>query len=219
MNPSLFSKSSAEYFFKFILQKIINSAIFLEVGVGGGAALFLRIFFVFLFMLKSKYSPTLVTGFALAVLSLIPGFKGIAFIFFFPAAIVLALYLSQKIAPPFSRIGLSDGIIFGLLTGICFGLFSTVFELLSTYFTKSHELIAMLPEMERLLAELNLSAAAKPTVELLHSFTEDITGYGFSPLFSVFIFFNNLFGNVVFGLLFGLLARLIHNSRVPRYEQ
>lgn len=169
-------------------------------------------------MVKNKYFPTVVTGFAAAVLSVVPGLKGFAFFFLFPGAILLAVWLSQKILNQPGRISAAEAILFGLFTGISLALFSSLFELISTYFTKSHEMIALLPQLELSLAQLNLGELAKPSIDLLRSFGREIAATGFSPFFSLFIIFNNLFSNVLFGLIFGLGSMLIHNSRITRYK-
>ncbi|MHC1737501.1 MAG: hypothetical protein AB9882_05780 [Ignavibacteriaceae bacterium] len=167
-------------------------------------------------MIKNKYFPTLVTGFAAAVLSSIPGLKGFAFFFLFPAAILIAVWLSQKIQNLRTRISAPEALLYGLFTGISLALFSTLFEIVSTYFTKSHEMITLLPQLELTLSQLNLGETAKQSIELLRGFGKEISASGFSLFFSLFLLFNNLFSNVVFGLIFGLVSMLIHNARISR---
>jgi len=170
-------------------------------------------------MLKTKYFPTFVTGFAAAVLTTIPGLKNIACCLLLPVAVFAAIYINTRINGFQKQISFSEGLIFGILTGIFSALWATFFDLSITFFTKSHEMIRHLPEIELSLEQLNLGKITKDTIDLIRNLGKEITLYGFSPLFSLFILINNLISDMIFGIIGGLISVPMINKKFFTKEQ
>jgi hypothetical protein len=164
-------------------------------------------------MTNNKYSPTVVCGFAAAVLTTIPELKTFGCCLLVPAASLVSLYIYLRLNRFQSPLLSIDAFKFGLLTGIFIAVFSTFFEILITYFTRTNEIISMLPQFELMLAKFNLGEAASQTVALLKLMAKEIQHSGFSVIFTFILFFNNLFSDIVFGIIGGFIGLSILNKK------
>ncbi|HSD63658.1 MAG TPA: hypothetical protein VLB50_07660, partial [Ignavibacteriaceae bacterium] len=99
------------------------------------------------------------------------------------------------------------------ITGIFAAIFTTFFDLIITLFTRSNDFVQTLPQAIQFLDELKLGEAAKQTIDLMNGMKNQITSTGFSLLYTLFILFSNLFIDSIFGLLGGILGRIIVNRR------
>jgi hypothetical protein len=73
--------------------------------------------------------------------------------------------------------------------------------------------VQTLPQTVQVLDDLKLGEAAKQTVSLMNSMANQITSTGFSLLYTVFVLFSNLIVDSIFGMVGGLLGRVIVNRR------
>lgn len=163
--------------------------------------------------MKKKYLPTLICGFAAAVLTTIPGLKNISCCLIIPFAAGFSLYLHQKINGLVEKISTGTAIFYGFLTGLFAALFGTFFEVLITYITRSNEIVNALPEIESLMKSYGLENLTKASMELLYLMVNEIKEYGFSMLFTFFVLVNNLTINILFGILGSSIGMAILNKR------
>ena len=164
-------------------------------------------------MSSKFYLPSLVAGFGAAVLSTVPGVKEFSCCIIVPLAVFTALLLYRKTLNENKNLTVKTSLLIGLFTGLFAALFSTFFEIIVTLFTHSNDFVKTLPQTVQLLDEFKLGEAAKQTVNLMHSMADQITSTGFSLLYTVFVLFSNLIVDAVFGLLGGILGRVIVNRK------
>lgn len=164
-------------------------------------------------MILKKYSPALVTGFAVAVLSLIPVFKVLACCFLVPAASFFALFFYLKINPGTEKIKFEEAMIFGLLTGVVAAIFSSALDLVLTYITRTNDLIESLPYSSKMLEEYKMGDIFKEQFKILNIMEKDIKNTGFSLYYMFMIIFSNLLSFTFFGLLGGLAGMAILNKK------
>jgi hypothetical protein len=164
-------------------------------------------------MMHRKYSAPLVCGFGAAVLSIVPGLKAVACCLTIPAAAALSIFLYQKINNIEGEVKTNTAFLLGLFTGFFAGLFSTLFELLLTYLTHSNDFVITFPQTESLLKEYNLGPMLDQSLEIMRKMIREIRNDGFSPLYSIGIFFSNAIIDTIFGMLGGLLGMLFINKK------
>mgnify|MGYP006943052193 FL=1 len=167
---------------------------------------------------RFKYSPAFVTGFGAAVLTTIPGFKDFACCMLIPAAAILALYFDQKINRFESKISVGDAVLFGLFTGVFTAFFGTLFELIVTYLTHTHEIVKLLPQVEIAIAELNIGDAAENSINLMRNIAKEITENGYSIALTSLLLFSNLFIYILFGMMGGLIGLTLINKKFHNKE-
>ncbi len=165
-------------------------------------------------MNKQKLFPPLVSGFAAAVLTTVPGVKNMGCCLIVPLAAVLALFLDHKINKTQLPINFKTAVLFGILTGIFAAVFSTLFDVLITFITKSNDFVEALPQTEMLISQYKLGALLDQTMAIMHQMVHDIKTYGFSFLYTVGIFTSNLLINTIFGFLGGLIGMSFLNKRL-----
>ena len=85
--------------------------------------------------MKNKYLPSLVTGFAAAVLVSIPLLKHVGCCVIVPFAAVYALILDVKLNKAELPIKGMEAFLFGIFTGLWAAIFSALFETIITLFT------------------------------------------------------------------------------------
>jgi len=163
--------------------------------------------------MNKKYLASLVCGFGAAVLTTIPGLESIACCLLVPIASIFTIGLYKKSSPGLLRIQTGTGVILGLLTGIFAALFASGFEIILTYITKSNDLIASIPQTEKLINGMNLGEAAKESIEILKQMSNEIQTTGFSLLYSILITLGNLITYTIFGMLGGAVGTAIINKR------
>jgi hypothetical protein len=169
-------------------------------------------------MNKRKLLPILAAGFAAAVLGTIPGVKNASCCLLVPASAVFSLFLYTKMNNITEKIRTGEAIYFGFMTGIAGAVFATLFELLITYITRSNEFVALLPQTEAAMRELNLGPLLDNSIDLFRYMAKEISATGFSALYSAGIFFSNILMYSVFGMLGGLLGSAILNKRMTPLE-
>lgn len=164
-------------------------------------------------MTLKKYMPALVSGFGAAVLTTIPLLKSFGCCLIIPAAAILALYFDQRINSFQFRIKPTHAIVFGLLTGLFAGVFTTGFETFLTLIFKTNDLVASLPQIEMMFQDMNLGDMFKESMELMRDMAADIRDDGFSLFYTMYIFISHIIVDPIFGLLGGLLGMAIFNSK------
>jgi hypothetical protein len=161
----------------------------------------------------NRYSPALVCGFGVGVLTTIPGIKNFSCCLIVPAAAVLSLFFYLKINSFYSRLLTKDALLFGLFTGISAAMFSTFFDVLITFIFKSNEIVSSLPQIEVMLNDLNLGDMTKQTMAMIKQMTIEIQATGFSTLYTIFLLLNNLIGDIIFGIIGGFAGMAILNKK------
>jgi hypothetical protein len=165
-------------------------------------------------MNSKKYLPTLITGFAAAVLATIPGIKNFSCCLLVPAAAVFSIFLDKKVTHSNEKVNLGKAFGFGFLTGLSATIFITLFEMLLTYFAKTNDFIQNLPQSELLMKQWNLGPLFNESINLMKSMAKDIERTGFSVLYLILIFFSNFLINSIFGMIGGLLGMSLVNRKL-----
>jgi hypothetical protein len=164
-----------------------------------------------------KYLPALVAGFGAGVLNVVPLAKSIGCCIIIPVAAYVALLLDRRANPSDELIPTGKAISMGIMTGLFAALFGTFFDVLITLITKSNDLVASFPEMQKMIVDMPLSQQLKDQViEMLGFVVEQIRETGFSLLYTFSILVNNLIVDIIFGLIGGLIGGKIINSRLQK---
>jgi hypothetical protein len=166
--------------------------------------------------MNKKYLSSLVCGFGAAVLTTIPGLESIACCLLVPIASIFTIGLYKKSSPGLLKIQTRTGVLLGLFTGIFAALFASGFEIILTYIVKTNDLIATMPQTEKIIKDMNLGEAAKESLEILKQMINEIQSKGFSILYSVLITLANLITYSIFGMLGGAVGTAIINKRSSR---
>lgn len=162
--------------------------------------------------MNSKYLPSVVCGFGAAVLSTVPGLKSFGFCLLVPGAAAISLFLHQKITKSKDKVDTGTAIVFGLFTGLYAAVFSSVFDIIITYFTHTNDFVQYFPEFSSTMKDM-FGSAVNEIFDSFNKMTEDIKTTGFSWLYSIMIFINNGFIYLIFGLLGGLLGKSFINKK------
>lgn len=163
--------------------------------------------------MNKKYLPALVCGFGASVLTTIPGIQSVACCFLIPIASALSIFLYKKSHPGLIRIETGTGLILGLFTAIFAAAFASCFDIIITYITKTNDLIASMPQTEKIVQDMNLGSAAYESIEILKRMANDIQTKGFSFLYVLMISITNLITYSIFGIIGGLIGSAIVNRR------
>lgn len=165
----------------------------------------------------NRYLPALVTGFAAAVLSVVPIVKSFTCCLIIPFAAYLALVLDQRANRKYEHISPGHAVFIGIFTGLFAALFSTSLELIITAITKSNDLVEGFGSMQNMINSFPLDRQLKQQViDLMAGIVNEIKTSGFSLLYTITLLFNNLIVNVIFGLAGALIGRQIINSRLNK---
>lgn len=165
-------------------------------------------------MSLKKYLPTLVAGFAAAVLATVPGIKNFSCCLLVPGAAVFAVLLDKKITNSSEKVTIGKGLGFGFLTGVVATIFITLFEMLLTYFARTNDFIQSLPQSEIVMRQWNLGPLLDDSLKLLKGIANEIEKTGFSFLYLILIFFSNFLINSLFGMIGGLLGMNLANRKL-----
>ena len=166
-----------------------------------------------------KYLPVLVTGFAAGVLHVVPFLNGLTCCLIVPVAAYFAVILEQKSKNITGEFDLQRGAILGLLTGIVAAFFGSFFEIFVTFITKNNNILTSFNEISQSVNSLPFSSDVKDEVlTIMNSIADSIRETGFSPLYSISIFVNNLIVNPIFGLIGGLVGTKIINSKNSKLD-
>ncbi len=166
-------------------------------------------------MSSKAYLPSLVTGFGAAVLTTVPGVREFGCCLIVPLAVLTAMLLYKKTLNGDTNISVKTGLLIGFLTGLIAALFSTFFDVIITLFTRTNDFVETLPQTKEVLESFKFGEAAKQTIDLMNGMAQQITSTGFSLLYTIFILISNLIVDSIFGLIGGLLGRIIVNRRTP----
>ncbi|HMN48286.1 MAG TPA: DUF4199 family protein [Ignavibacteriaceae bacterium] len=165
-------------------------------------------------MSLKKYLPTLLAGFAAAVLATVPGIKNFSCCLLVPGAAVFAVLLDKKITNSSEKVSIGKGLGFGFLTGVVATIFITLFEMLLTYFARTNDFIQSLPQSEIVMRQWNLGPLLDDSLKLLKGIAKEIEKTGFSFLYLILIFFSNFLINSLFGMIGGLLGMNLANRKL-----
>lgn len=158
-------------------------------------------------------SPSLVLGFAAGVLLIIPGLKSFGCCLILPLGAAAAVYLNSRFENFSDRITNKKAIGIGLATGFFASVFNTSFDLLITFFTRTNDIIEVLPQVELMLSGFSLGEVKEETMNMLRNMEREITTSGFSFFYSFFLLINNLIINSIFGILGGLFGASFVNKK------
>lgn len=163
--------------------------------------------------MMNKYSPALLLGFAAGAINFIPGMRTFGCCIIVPSATIFALYIHQKINGFETKIDVKNAIFFGLITGIFSAVFSTFFDTISTYLTNTNQFVENIHQIELAIAQFNLSEFSKEIVEILTLIENEIKTTGFSLIYTFINFINNLFMDIIFGIIGGLIGMSLINKK------
>ncbi len=164
-------------------------------------------------MNKKIISP-FVAGFAAGVLQIVPLLKGFACCLVIPAAAYFSLLLDKKANRNNDDITFKKAAWFGILTGLFAAVFATTFEVIITLITKNNDIVFALPELNKMFSGMPIDAKIKQElINIMTNIAKEIKAYGFSFFYTISIFFNNLFINVIFGFLGGVISMQILNKK------
>ncbi|MCF8242147.1 MAG: hypothetical protein K9J16_12230 [Melioribacteraceae bacterium] len=167
-----------------------------------------------------KYISAFVCGFGAGVLQIVPVAKSFSCCLIIPVAAYLALFLDQKSTGNYDPIPSGKAVIFGLLTGVYAALFGTALDTIVTLVTKQNDIVAMFPELQKMITEFPLSEQLREDViNLLSAIVDQITSTGFSFFYTVSILINNLIIDTIFGIIGGLIGMQILNNRNKRISE
>ena len=168
-------------------------------------------------MINSKYISPIIVGFGAAVLSVVPVVKSFGCCLMIPLAAYLSLMLDQKATSDYSQLEIKKCVIFGLLTGVTAAILGTAFDTLITIITHKNDLLLSFPELLEAINNFPIDEATREeVVDLLSNVVDQIRNSGFSPLYTISLFVNNVFADSVFGILGGIIGVQILNSRNSR---
>ena len=167
-------------------------------------------------MNRNKYLPSLVCGFGAAVLTTVPGVKNFACCLIVPLAAVISINLDHKINRSEFPIKAGRAIFFGIMTGVFASLFSTFFDVLTTYLAHTNDFIDALPQTEAFIKQYKLDALLEQTMILFRQMSKDITSTGFSVFYAFAMLFSNLCIDIIFGLFGGLMGMSFFNKRATK---
>jgi len=161
-----------------------------------------------------KLLPSIVTGFAAGVLTIVPLLKNFGCCLIIPAAAVFAVFLDQKANGEDDKLLMGKGVVIGLMTGIIAAGFSTTFDILITYISHSNDLVATFSQMQNFITNFPVDNVMKQQItDMMQSMVDDITASGFSLFYTISIIVNNFISNSIFGIIGGLIGVQIYNSK------
>lgn len=164
-------------------------------------------------MNKKLISPFIV-GFAAGVLQIVPLLKGFACCLVIPAAAYFSLLLDRKANKSNDYITFKKSAGFGILTGLFAAIFATTFEIIITLITKNNDIVYALPELNKMFSGMPIDPKIKQElVNIMSNIAKEIKTYGFSFFYTISIFFNNLFINIIFGFIGGAISMQILNKK------
>lgn len=167
-----------------------------------------------------KYISSFVTGFGAGVLHVVPVAKGLACCLIVPMASFISLVLNKKANPTNEKIPIKKGALFGLFTGLYAALFAIIFEILITLITRNNDIVAMMPELQKMVAAFPFSESLKGEVlALFENVRNDILNYGFSAIYTFSIIINYTIVNSVVGTIGGIVGAQIINQKMNNREE
>ena len=165
--------------------------------------------------MKNKFISPLVCGFGASVLTIIPGLKEIGCCLIIPSAAALSLYLYQKSNKSTEIISGKQAVIFGLLTGIFYAIFTTFLEILFTAIFQTNDFVKSLPQVEITFRSLSIvpQNLLDEVFKIYKKMAGDIQTKGFSLSYTIYFFMATSITSLIFGLMGGLLGMAFINRR------
>ncbi len=166
-----------------------------------------------------KYLSAFVSGFGAGVLQIVPFAKSFSCCIIIPVAAYFAIILDRKANNETGLMTLKKGLILGLFTGLYAAIVGSGLEIFITFITKNNDLVVAYPEFQKMINEFPLTKSIiNQSQELLSIVVEDIQTKGFSFLYSFAVIVNNLFIDIIFGIVGGLIGAQVINSRVKKEQ-
>lgn len=161
-------------------------------------------------MFKLKFLPALVTGFSIAVISIIPILQVGTCCLFAPIAGLLAVTLYHMQIKNYTNIQLqkSDGISIGIMVGIVGGFFESILQTLLILVSKNNPVNDAILFIQQNFSEIQIP-------DILHEIAKEIDERRFSLLLSLSIFLN---ASIIYSL-FASIGGLIGVSNIKRKNQ
>ncbi|MFN4111280.1 MAG: hypothetical protein ACK4G1_03335 [Ignavibacteria bacterium] len=150
---------------------------------------------------KEKFLPALVTGFSLAVLSIVPVIQVATCCLLAPLAGMFGLnmyYLQMKNREGF-KLQNSDGFQMGILIGLISGFFESIFQSLLILVSKDNPVYDSIILLQKYLPEL-------PVPETIWNISKQIDERRFSLLLTFMIFINTTIVNSIFATIGSMLS-------------
>ena len=166
--------------------------------------------------MKNKYLPSLVTGFAAAVLVSIPLLKHVGCCVIVPFAAVYALILDVKLNKAELPIKGMEAFLFGIFTGLWAAIFSALFETIITLFTHNNDFVQELPGIENVLrnqAPASFKQFIDQAIQIYRHMALEIKTTGFSALYTFAILATNIVIDIIFGIIGGFIGMNYLNKR------
>lgn len=160
---------------------------------------------------KEKFLPALVTGFSLAVLSIVPVIQIATCCLLAPLAGILSsnmYYLQMKNREHF-KLKNSDAFHLGILIGIISGFFEAIFQTLLIFVSKDNPVYDSIIYLQKYLPDM-------PIPDTIWKISEEISEKRFSLILSISIFLNATVVNSIFATIGSLLS--ISTIRKKNFE-
>lgn len=161
-----------------------------------------------------KLLPSIVCGFGAGVLHSVPFIRSLACCLIAPAAAYLSILLFRKAESFTEKIPPSKAAFLGIFTGIFFAFFATGIDSIVTYIFKTNDFVESLPEARQIMEENGLAPFFEEGFATLSKISTDITTFGFSLIYLIFNFLNNLLIGTLFGLIGGLIGMSVTNKKI-----
>lgn len=165
-------------------------------------------------MIKKRFLPALVTGFIVAVLSIIPILQVATCCLFAPLAGFFGInmfYLQTKESDEF-KLRSADGISMGLLIGLISGFFESIFQTLLILVSKENPIYDSIILLQQYLPEIQIP-------EILNDISREIDERRFSFLLTLVIFFNTTIINSIFATIGGLIGVSMIKKRLVNRDK
>lgn len=162
-----------------------------------------------------KYISSFVCGFGAGVLQVVPLVKSFSCCLIIPAASIIALLLDRKANRITTKTPTKHALMIGLMTGIYAALFGSLFDILITFITKNNDVVAMFPELQKMINNFPLNEVIRnEVINLFQIVRNDIIEHGFSFLYTLSVIINNFLVGTIFGIAGGLIGAQIINSKI-----
>jgi hypothetical protein len=161
-----------------------------------------------------KYLPALVAGFGAGVLHVVPLTKALTCCLIVPLAAAAAIMLEQRATNRYDNFELKRGVILGLFTGLFAALFGSFFDIFITFVTKNNDILISFNELTEAIDSFPVPNNVKEeVVELMQSVADSIRERGFSLIYTLSVFFNNIIVDSIFGIIGGIVGTKVLNAR------
>lgn len=150
---------------------------------------------------RERFLPALVTGFSLAVLSVVPIIQAVSCCLLAPLAGMFGLnmyYLQMKNREEFTLKN-SDGFKMGFLIGLISGFFESIFQSILIFVSKDNPVYDSIIFLQKYLPDI-------PVPDALWNISREIDEKRFSITLSLILFFNVTVINSIFATIGAVLS-------------